>query len=113
MTRRFVSVSGLSNVITKFLGVFKSYYWLHFVSNLGAIFPYLPLRTVPARHIRPHGELTGGSSAHVSVVVPTFGGCEIGVGIARFRPHLAKPPFRTHVQGRVPGRGFIFKKVEF
>ena len=47
--------------------------------------PSFALWTVPARHIRTHLELTGGSSPHVSVVEPAFGGCEIGVEIARFR----------------------------
>ena len=52
-------------------------------------------RTVPACHIRTHLELTGGSSPHVSVVVPAFasGGCEIGVEIARFRTTLLAPYF--------------------
>ena len=50
-------------------------------------------RTVPACHIRTHLELTGGSSPHVSVVEPAFGGCEIGVEIARFRTTLLTPHF--------------------
>ena len=60
------------------------YFWLHFVSNLGLnvpflsrAFPYLPLCTVPACDIRGHGELTGGSSGHVSVDLPQIGGREM------------------------------------
>ena len=93
MTCRFVSVSGKSNVIPKILGVLGCYYWLDFVSKFGALVPYLPLRTVPARHIRPHDELTGGSSAHVSVVVARFCGAEIGVKLRNFATTLLNPHF--------------------
>ena len=68
---------GKSNVIPNLLGVLGCYYWLHFVSNLGAPVPYLPLRTVPACHIRDQFELTGGSSGHVSVDFPQNGGREM------------------------------------
>ena len=51
--------------------------WALDVPFLSRAFPYLPLCTVRACHIRGHGELTGGSSGHVSVDLPQIGGREM------------------------------------
>ena len=61
-------------------------------------------------HTRGHGELTGGSSVHVSVDFTPNCWSRNGVGTAQNLATTLLTPISRPVQGGVPGRPVVFKK---